>query len=231
MTSTLYNGVIKRFLLYELSISFERVMRKTKFDIIFNVKLHSLDASPHNLTDSRPFNTFAKMVFFMRVTNFIYELNGIAPTWLPKSHSPTAIKATKSWIYSYNTSVFFFVFHFVPWLKFQAAFFGVDFICNRFVVLVSFSNRFCCRIIFSIRLELFNTLSIHFIMPERRQKKEVSQNPHGKIEFCIGCYGIFVHAEICYMLKNVSSVWISMGWSAHNDQSTKEYSTERDEVH
>lgn len=71
------------------------------------------------LTDSRQFTYIREHGHFMWVWRiFLYELNTIAPTWLPKTHSPTAIKAAKSGFYShhiifYVNVVQFFLFYFM----------------------------------------------------------------------------------------------------------------------
>lgn len=71
----------------------------------------------NNSTHSRKWQFLMLMLLLLLPCDefYMYELNAIAPTWLPKSHSPTAIKATKCWIYSLHTHtvwsmIFFLVF-------------------------------------------------------------------------------------------------------------------------
>lgn len=120
-----------------------------------------------SMTDSWPFNTFAKMCvcvcLFIRVANFVYELNAMAPTWLPKSHSPTAIKVTKSWIYSHCTQLSHFFLLLLSPVEMSIERYFIFF----FVVVLKFEllswcrwiHRFCCLNHFSIQHKVFNTLN------------------------------------------------------------------------
>lgn len=89
------------------------------------------------------------------VTNFIYELNAIAPTWLPKSHSPTAIKATKCWIYSLHPhtvwSSLFFSFFFFEGMKLPTFYEMFAVISLLEFVLMLVCVDFCCWIIFQFK--------------------------------------------------------------------------------
>lgn len=96
------------------------------------------------------------------VTNFIYELNAIAPTWLPKSHSLTAIKATKCWIYSLHPHT--------VWSSFFSLIFSREWNFQHFMkcsLLFLFLNSSWCwfALIFAVESffnssQLFNTFGL-----------------------------------------------------------------------
>lgn len=194
--------------------------------------------------------------YYRRVTNFIYKykLNAMAPTWLPKSHSPTAIKATKSWIYSQNTQRQ----HFFPSLPyvlcsetdFQHCIWIVCvffFLCILpfewlFCILVSFCTNFAVESFFhsfvncmALKFQCGSTEERKWI--QRKKKGNWPENGKKKLHFIVAamvfcsllkrlsvCVCVYIYCVSLYEFSN----W---RWRVHNNQSTKVYSTERDEVH
>lgn len=72
--------------------------------------------------------------------------------------------------------------------------------------------------------DLMQTFFIHFEHSFRLKKSEDAAEKKCQIEFCIGWHGL-------YYSCSGECVLCAMERSAHNDQYTKVYSTERDEVH
>lgn len=165
----------------------------------------------------------------------------MAPTWLPKNHSPTAIKATKSWIYSHYSQtqkikLFFSLCRLCAWRRtsnmhltsYLYSAFRMDMFCYHFAWIFAvesffYSNTNC--------IEHFSSSVTKVRKREMKWNPKKTQPNLGEKNsvFCSGCHGIFRP-----WLKTivVVSVWISIAMkSTHNDQSTKVYSTERDEVH
>lgn len=63
---------------------------------------------------------------------------------------------------------------------------------------------------------------------KKHEHQPTTRYQNEKIEFWIGSYGI--SSKLNKWLR-MCRLYESLNGAAHNDQSTKEYSTERDEVH
>lgn len=141
---------------------------------------------------------------------FLYELNAMAPTWLPKSHSPTAIKAAKSGIFPHYGAIcggFFPPFCSGMFNIALNIFFLLSLIrCShpRFVL-----HRFGRWVIFLSK----QTFSMHWTLiwfGQHDKKRERYQNWNQPFTMYIRCRPChFVHIK--YVMESVSFMWTLHG--------------------